>query len=232
MSQTDSRQSAVSLLQSRFPILCLVTDLDVAGGSVEKVAEIVRQSVAGGVNMVQVRAPNAEPQARNRLLNSVVRAVNDEALVILNTHSSTLPMPSADLDGYHLPERESASISRFRSLLPRDLIIGTSAHSVYAAEDSATAGADYVTLGTIFPSGSHPGGESMGVALVHEVRQSVRLPLIAIGGIEASNAADVIRAGASGIAVIRSIAEAQSPRHAAAELSRQIQQAWDASRAS
>ena len=232
MSQTDSRPPAVSLLQSRFPILCLVTDLDVAGGSVEKVAEIVRQSVAGGVNMVQVRAPNADPHVRNRLLDSVARAVNDEALVILNTHGSTLAMPSADVNGYHLPESDLPSIPRFRRLLPSDLIIGASAHSVSAAESSATAGADYVTLGTIFPSGSHPGGESMGVEFVHEVRQSVRLPLIAIGGIDASNAADVIRAGASGIAVIRSIAEAQSPRHAAAELSRQIQQAWDASRAS
>ncbi len=83
-----------------------------------------------------------------------------------------------------------------------------------------------LVLGTVFPSQSHPGGPTIGLEGVREVCDAVSIPVIGIGGITAANAGDVIRAGASGVAVISAIFDADDPRAAAAELRAAIDAAW------
>ena len=72
--------------------------------------------------------------------------------------------------------------------------------------------------GTIFASKSHPGMGAAGTALISEITGNVSAPTLGIGGVMASNAADVIAAGAAGIAVIRAILDSSNPREAAAAL--------------
>jgi thiamine-phosphate diphosphorylase len=85
-----------------------------------------------------------------------------------------------------------------------------------------------LVLGTVFPSASHPGGPTIGLEGVRDVCAAVNVPVIGIGGITAHNAGDVIRAGASGVAVISAIFDAPDPRAAAAELRAAIDDAWAA----
>jgi thiamine-phosphate pyrophosphorylase len=99
-------------------------------------------------------------------------------------------------------------------------------HSATGAAQAERAGADFVLLGTIFASASHPERTPGGLALVREARTACRLPLIAIGGIDAGNAAGVLAAGADGVAVIRAILDAPDVGAAAAELKQTLQQAW------
>jgi thiamine-phosphate pyrophosphorylase len=98
------------------------------------------------------------------------------------------------------------------------LLFSRAVHSVEAARRAEVEGVDFVVLGTIYPSRSHPGGVTGGTELVARVHEVVRVPVIGIGGITCENAGAVIRAGASGVAVISAILAAEDPRAAAAAL--------------
>jgi thiamine monophosphate synthase len=99
---------------------------------------------------------------------------------------------------------------------------GRSVHSVDAAKRAEAEGCEYVLAGSVFPTASHPGGPTGGLALVRDVAAAVRIPVVAIGGITAANARACIDAGAQGVAVISAIFDAPDPRAAAEELWRAI----------
>jgi len=96
--------------------------------------------------------------------------------------------------------------------------VGRSVHSVRAAVWAEEQGCEYVVVGTIFASASHPNGPIAGVALIEEIAKRVRIPIVAIGGITPANARACIDAGASGVAVISFLMDAVDPKAAAEEL--------------
>ena len=102
------------------------------------------------------------------------------------------------------------------------MLIGRSVHSEVGAVDAECQGADYLVLGTVFETTSHPDGRVGGVDLVREVTASVGIPVLGIGGISAANAASVMKAGASGVAVITAVTMSDDPRLAASDLSTAI----------
>lgn len=105
------------------------------------------------------------------------------------------------------------------------LLVGRSVHSLAEIATAASAGADYVELGTIFPSRSHPGGTVQGTGIITQAARS-GVPVLAVGGITGANAADVIAAGASGVAVISAILADRDPRGAARRLADAVREAW------
>ena len=127
-----------------------------------------------------------------------------------------------------MPHRQRAGGSRLRGArlrsppAPSDFLIGSSVHAPDAAKQAEREEADFVLLGTLYASASHPEGVAGGEALVRAVRADTRLPLIAIGGITAENVAAVRAAGADGVAVMRAIVEAPDPEAAAAALLRAL----------
>ena len=90
-------------------------------------------------------------------------------------------------------------------------MVGRSVHGVEEAVAAEQEGADYLILGTIYGTASHPGREGSGPRLVAQVKARVQTPVYAIGGINPSNAGEVMRGGADGIAVIRSILASPRP---------------------
>lgn len=204
-------------LSRRIPgkILCLVTDLERAGSEPDMV-RIVREAVSGGVNMVQVRAHELNPESLRELTAAVVKEVGDDAFVTVN--GSPEVAESSGALGVHL--RESSQIDR--SLLRPETMVGQSIHSLKGALAADATDVDYIVLGTVFPSASHPGGATGGTELVQRVSSKISVPIIAIGGITAENAAQVMVAGASGIAVISAIIGAPNPFEAAKALARAI----------
>jgi len=106
----------------------------------------------------------------------------------------------------HLPENVSGRA------------VGRSVHSVDAALRAEGEGCEYVVAGSVFSTTSHPGGPVGGVQLVRDIAAAVRIPVIAIGGITASNARQCIDAGARGVAVISAIFDAEDPKRAAQDL--------------
>ena len=124
---------------------------------------------------------------------------------------------AADADGVQLGE-EALPVSAARRVAGEKLLIGRSVHSVEGAVEAEREGADLLVVGTIFATASHPGARPAGVSLLREVASRVRIPFIGIGGIDASNAAQVVGAGAVGVAVIRSVLAASDPEEAARNL--------------
>ncbi len=187
-------------------ILCVVTDrtiFDTGGAPPEpKLIDAVRGAVSGGANMVQLREKGLAGRDLLSLAFELRRITQDRALLIINERVDIAI--AAGADGVQLGE-QSMSISAARYVGEDRLLIGRSVHDIYGAQDAAGDGADFLIAGTIFASRSHPGMGAAGTALISEITDSVSTPILGIGGITAANAADVIAAGASGVAVIGAI---------------------------
>src|SRR5262249_33327851 len=158
---------------------------------------------------------SAEQRALGRALRAVTRG---RALLFVNGPPAVAR--AVDADGLHLPETAPAP-----SACDWNALIGRSVHSVGAARQAQAEGADYLVLGTVFPSRSHPGGAAGGIELVRAARAAVDAPLIAIGGVTAENAGAVVGAGADGVAVISAILAAPDAAEAAARLRAALEEA-------
>ncbi len=202
-------------------VLCLVTALD-PGEDPAPLLASVSAAVRGGANMIQVRAPELERTAFFNLAASVVETVGDDALVIINNRVDVALAVSAA--GVQLGERGPAvkAARRFRG---NEWLIGRSVHSPEGALKAESDLVDFLVLGTIYETVSHPGQSGAGPELISEITATVGTPVIGIGGINVERAAAVVSAGARGIAVIGAILHAEDPERAAAELRKAIEDA-------
>jgi thiamine-phosphate diphosphorylase len=117
--------------------------------------------------------------------------------------------------------QDDIPIEAARRIVPSGFLIGISAEMPHLAEEAERAGADYVGTGPVYPTGSKAdAGAAIGLERITRVAQGVRIPVVGIGGITEGNAADVIRAGAAGIAVISAVMRAADPEAATRALLR------------
>ena len=119
-----------------------------------------------------------------------------------------------EADGVHVGQDDLPAPEARRLLLP-GMILGVSTHDEAQARRARDDGADYVAVGSIFPTGSKAGFRLVGPDLVRRVRAEIAAPLVAIGGITPDNVAEVIRAGADAVAVISAVCAAPDPAAAA-----------------
>jgi thiamine-phosphate pyrophosphorylase len=126
-------------------------------------------------------------------------------------------------DGVHLGQ-EDLPLADARPMLGREKRIGVSTHNLAQALEAEAGGADYIGFGPIFPTTTKENPDPVvGVAGLREVRARVRIPIVAIGGITARNAAEVMAAGADAVAVVSAILAAPDPQAAIAELVRALE---------
>lgn len=197
--------------------LCLVTDR--ARTRSEDVVATVASSIEGCVSMVQLREKDMPPYELLRLARRLRLVTRGRALLIINDRVDVAILAGAD--GVQLGET-ALDVADVRSLVGPDMLVGRSVHSEVGAVDAECQGADFLVLGTVFETASHPDGQIGGLALVREVTEAVGIPVLGIGGISADNASGVIGAGASGVAVITAITMAENPLEAAAGLAMAI----------
>jgi len=206
------------------PIVCLITDRTLVG--MQSLDQVVAAAVAGGVTMVQLREKDLPTRALLDLATRLRAVVEPNASLIVNGRADVAF--AAGASGVHLPS-DGLPTEGARSALGASLIVGRSVHSGAETVEHNEEQLDYVELGTIFPSRSHPGGQVVGLDEIAAARQ-VGIPIVAVGGITPENAADVIRAGADGVAVISAILAAPDPESAARRLAVAVRDAWLASR--
>ena len=209
----------------QLPILCLVTDLAVLRGREDDLVDAVSIAVDGGVNMVQIRAPNIDTDRFLSLVDAVVDSVGDRCVTIMNP-SERMISDVRGCDGIQLSESADLTVSEAHARIGKGNFVGRSVHSVQSAQNAVDEGADFIVLGTIFPTASHPDADAHGVGIIREARVRVDVPIVAIGGVTASNAGKVIHSGASGIAVVRAILADEDPRSAASRLWGKINEAY------
>ena len=194
------------------PSLYVVLDRQAAGG--RDLADVLEATLAGGCRMVQLREKTWEsgrllPLAR-RLREIAGRA---GAIFIVNDRVDLAIAVGAD--GVHLGQ-DDLPPRVARPLLRPGMILGVSTHSVEQARQAQADGADYVAVGSMFPTRTKPDFELVGPALVRALRPEIRVPLVGIGGITPDNVGEVIRAGADGVAVISAVCGAPDPAAASA----------------
>jgi len=179
-------------------------------------ADLAARIVAGGCAVaIHLRAPGLDAAALWRLATDLRAIVAPPALLIVNDRADVAVAVEADgvqLSGHGLP------VAAARRVVGPRLLLGRSVHSVAEARAAEREGADYALLGTIYPTASHPDVAGAGPALVRAVRAAVHLPLIAVGGIDATTLDAVLDAGADGAAVLRAVSMATDPGHAIAAL--------------
>ncbi|MCH8061258.1 MAG: thiamine phosphate synthase [Chloroflexi bacterium] len=203
------------------PCLSLVTDRNITAG--RDLEEVVEAAVAGGVDLVQLREKE-RPAGDVYLMAERLRAITrGKALLFVNDRVDIAL--AAECDGVQLGENAMPT-SAARAVCGGSLLIGRSVHSLEGAKRAEADGADLLVLGTIFPTGSHPGAATAGVELVQAVAEEVSVPVLAIGGINHDNVAAVIRAGASGVALISAISGSPDPETAASALKGRMLEAW------
>jgi len=195
--------------------LYLVTDRALAGA--RGVEAVVQAAVAGGVTIVQWREKRGRRRAsqlrimtlREWLrLRQVPFIVNDDVELAL----------ACDADGVHVGQGDLACAEVRRRVGPERLV-GVSVSTVAEAMQAARDGADYLGVSPVFATPTKPDAPAAaGLDGLAAIRAAVRLPLVAIGGIHAGNAAEVMAAGADGIAVVSAIMAAADPRAAAQAL--------------
>lgn len=202
-----------------YPALVLVTDSRRLDGEGARLCAIVREAVAGGVNVVQLREKHLSYDDLVALGGKVREAIGDQALFFVN--GDVEAGIALDADGMHLPQ-DGASIGEVRARAGAAMFISQAVHSAEGARRAEQDGADLIQLGTVFETGSKPDARGIGTEGVRAVTARATIPVIAIGGITPSNAADVIGAGAAGVAVIGAILDAGDARDAAGRIAAAI----------
>ncbi len=199
--------------------LYLVTDprQTAARGLVETVA----QAVAGGVTIVQLRDPLAKGRQMMDEARALVALLRPLGIPLIINDRVDVAV-AADADGVHLGQSDMAPADA-RALLGPDRILGLSVGTPQKLAASDLTGVDYVGTGPIQPTGTKSDADApIGIAGFAAMRGMISLPIVGIGGIDAAIAADVIRAGADGIAVVSAICAASDVSAAARRLREEI----------
>ncbi len=168
--------------------------------------ELTRQLIAGGVDIIQVRAKNEKPTRRLLLALAVTRAAEDTPVPVIVNDDIEVAYGSR-ADGIHLGQEDWSALpptDRQQRLLELN-ILGLSTHSLPQAISAQREGANYIGVGPVFATGTKPGVKPVGVELVRQVASRVTTPFFAIGGITLQNLDAVLAAGATRIAVVSAI---------------------------
>jgi thiamine-phosphate diphosphorylase len=146
------------------------------------------------------------------LARSLARRCREAGALLIINDRADLAL-AADADGLHVGQ-DDLPARQARALLPPGMILGVSTHDPEQARRAVADGADYVAVGSIFPTTTKAGFQLVGPELIRRVRPEVPVPLVGIGGITAENAPAVLGAGADAVAVISALCAASDPEAA------------------
>jgi thiamine-phosphate pyrophosphorylase len=181
---------------------------------------LLRAALSGGADIVQLRE-KALGRAEIERAATTFRRVCDtySALFIVNDDPDLAR--SCGADGVHLGQ-DDGSVAAARTQLGPDAIIGLSTHSEEQIAASAEADVDHISVGPIWETPTKAGRPGVGLELISHAAEHAPHPFFAIGGIDTSNAAQVVAAGAKRLCVVRAIRDAENPSAAAEALRRTV----------
>ena len=178
--------------------------------------EVTRQAIRGGADVIQLREKTMSKKDLLSLANEIRQVCNEQnVLFIINDYLDVALDCKAD--GLHVGQTD-LPVTVARQLLRPGQILGCSVNTVSEALAAKAEGADHIGVGSIFATSSKENIDIIGLDLLHQITQAVSLPIVAIGGINKDNAASVMAAGATALAVISAVSYADNPESAARDL--------------
>jgi thiamine-phosphate pyrophosphorylase len=200
----------------------LVTQAPLSAG--RTTPEVVSAAIDGGVDAVQVREKGRGAREQLRVAREL-REPTREAGIPLIVNDRVDVAAAADADGVHLGD-DDLPVRDAREMLGSEAVVGRSVSTVAGARDAERAGADYLGVGAVYATGSKDDMDDderdVGLDPVRAIDDAVEVPFVGIGGITPDNAADVVAAGAEGVAVISAITGAEDPETATRQLGRAV----------
>ena len=177
---------------------------------------LLRAALTGGADIVQLREKE-RGRAEIERAAATFRRVADtfSALFVLNDDPELAGI--CDADGVHVGQ-DDVSAEAARELLGPDAVIGLSTHSEEQIAASADRPVDYISVGPIWETPTKEGRPGVGLELIEHAAEHAPHPFFAIGGIDTTNAGQVVRAGAERLCAVRAIRDAADPAAAATEL--------------
>jgi thiamine-phosphate diphosphorylase len=187
---------------------------------------IAYAALEGGASMLQWRDKQRDKGEQLEHVRAIYNlCIEHDAALIINDHADLALVVAGDDPpehggiGIHVGQKD-LPLAEVMRIVPRHYVIGVSTNNAEEATKAAANGAGYIAVGDIFGTASKSGTRPASIDRLVEVRAGVTLPVLGIGGINASNAKQVIDAGANGVAVISAVCSADDPKAATAELVR------------
>ncbi len=195
--------------------LIVITDEKLA--PVGRLLEVVRAALRGGAPAIQLRAKTLTAREMVELTRALLQETRAAgALLFVNDRVDVALAGGAD--GAHLGD-DDLPLPAARRIVPRGFLLGRSADDPEQAKQAEREGADYVGVGPMYVTESKPdAGKPIGPAGVAAVASAIRIPTVAIGGIDLRTAGEVRGTGAVGAAVIRAVIQAPDPEETVRQL--------------
>jgi thiamine-phosphate pyrophosphorylase len=204
----------------RNPDLTLYFITDSAGMTEEHFLEVVEQACKGGVTLVQLKKKKKSGREYFNLAQKVKRITDQYDIPLIIDDRVDIAM-AVDAAGVHVGQTD-IPVSAARALMGENKIIGATAKTVAHAQKAAEEGADYLGVGAIYPTTTKVVTIITEVSTLNEIVVQTGMPVVAIGGLNASNIEMLYDSMADGIAVVSAIMKSENPRDAAALLKRQV----------
>jgi thiamine-phosphate pyrophosphorylase len=203
--------------------LYVIIDTEALKGRSE--VEVAHQVIQGGARVIQLRDKQRSRAELLEIARGLKNLCSERGVLFVINDYLDLAL-AVDSDGLHLGPKD-LPMSESRRLMPMDKLIGCSAATLSEAVRAQSQGADYIAVGSIYPTSSKEEFKLVGLETLQQVRKSVSLPLVAIGGIDHTNVEEVMKAGADSIAVIKAVLGAKDAREATRELVARIEASQD-----
>ena len=183
----------------------------------------VEQSILGGVTMVQLREKDLEKEEFQKEARQIQELCKKHQVPFLINDNVELAV-EIEADGVHVGQHDMEAGQVRRKIGP-DKILGVSAQTVEQALKAQAAGADYLGVGAVFPTGTKDDADAVSLDTLKAICQAVDIPVVAIGGIKESNIQALKGSGICGVAVVSAIYAKEDPQAAAAGLRKLTEEA-------
>ncbi|MED3982519.1 thiamine phosphate synthase [Peribacillus simplex] len=193
--------------------LYLVTEESLA---LEKLTKIIAESVSGGVSIVQLREKKNSSLSFYKKASALKQLLNELSIPLIINDRVDIALAVA-ADGIHIGQ-DDLPLPVVKQMVPEDMIVGVSVSTLEEALEAERNGADYVGVGSVFPTKTKKDATLMAIGDLEEICRSVSIPAVAIGGITADNISALSNSGLSGTAVVSAIMNADSPKTASESL--------------
>ena len=178
--------------------------------------EVVKESLDGGVTFLQLRDKNSDDETFLQEAAELQELCRDYKVPLIINDNVEIAL-KMNADGVHVGQSDIKGRD-IRAMIGPDKILGISAGTVEEAQAAEKAGADYIGVGAVFGTSTKKNARNLSLEKLQEISSSVSIPVVAIGGINASNLMELAGSGVDGVAVVSAIFAAKDPGQATREL--------------